>query len=100
MPKEQSPGKPTTRRYTPEVKASAVRMVRALRAGLGDSARCIHHRVGGCVRLGRMAWRSINMRATLSPAARTPASTSAPTIRIALAVSATTPTQPATAFAT
>jgi transposase len=25
MPKEQSPGKPTTRRYTPEEKASAVR---------------------------------------------------------------------------
>lgn len=38
MPKEQSPGKPTTRRYTPEEKASAVRMVRmvrALRAELG-----------------------------------------------------------------
>src|SRR5258708_28359079 len=35
MPKEQSPGKPTTRRYSPEEKAAAVRMVRALRAGLG-----------------------------------------------------------------
>jgi len=35
MPKEQSPGKPTTRRYSPEVKAAAVRMVRALRAELG-----------------------------------------------------------------
>lgn len=35
MPKEQSPGKPTTRRYTPEEKASAVRMVRALREELG-----------------------------------------------------------------
>jgi transposase len=35
MPKEQSPGKPTTRRYTPEEKAAAVRMVRALRAELG-----------------------------------------------------------------
>ena len=35
MPKEQSPGKPTTRRYTPEEKTSAVRMVRALRAELG-----------------------------------------------------------------
>jgi transposase len=43
MPKEQSPGKPTTRRYTPEEKASAVRMVRALGAELGDSACCIHH---------------------------------------------------------
>jgi transposase len=35
MPKEQSPGKPTTRRYSPEEKASAVRMVRALREELG-----------------------------------------------------------------
>jgi transposase len=35
MPKEQSPGKPTTRRYTPEEKASAVPMVRALLAELG-----------------------------------------------------------------
>ena len=35
MPKEQSPVKPTTRRYTPEEKAAAVRMVRALRTELG-----------------------------------------------------------------
>ena len=35
MPKEQSPGKPTTRGYSPEEKAAAVRMVRALRAELG-----------------------------------------------------------------
>src|SRR5246127_1186718 len=35
MPKEQVPGKPTSRRYTPEEKAAAVRMVRALRAELG-----------------------------------------------------------------
>lgn len=35
MPKEQSPGRPTTRRYTPQEKADAVRMVRALRAELG-----------------------------------------------------------------
>jgi transposase len=35
MPKEQSPGKPTARRYSPEEKAGAVRMVRALRAELG-----------------------------------------------------------------
>ena len=35
MPKEQSPGRPTTRRYSPEEKAAAVRMVRALRAELG-----------------------------------------------------------------
>ena len=35
MPKEQVPGKSQTRRYTPEEKAAAVRMVRALRAELG-----------------------------------------------------------------
>jgi transposase-like protein len=35
MPREQSPGKPTTRRYSQEEKAAAVRMVRTLRAELG-----------------------------------------------------------------
>jgi transposase len=35
MPKEQVPGKPTARRYSPEEKAGAVRMVRTLRAELG-----------------------------------------------------------------
>ena len=35
MPKEQVPGKPQTRRYTPDDKAAAVRMVRTLRAELG-----------------------------------------------------------------
>jgi len=35
MPKEQVPGKPTSRRYSPEEKAAAVRMVRALRTELG-----------------------------------------------------------------
>ena len=35
MPKEQTVGKPTTRRYSPEEKAAAVRMVRTLRAELG-----------------------------------------------------------------
>jgi hypothetical protein len=35
MPKEQSPGKPTTRRYSDQEKAAAVRMVRTLRAELG-----------------------------------------------------------------
>lgn len=32
MPKQQSPGKPTSRRCNPEEKAAAVRMVRTLRA--------------------------------------------------------------------
>lgn len=35
MSRERSLGKPTTRRYSPEEKASAVRMVRTLRAELG-----------------------------------------------------------------
>ncbi len=35
MPKEQSPGKPTTRRYSEQEKEAAVRMVRTLRAELG-----------------------------------------------------------------
>src|SRR3954449_8742577 len=35
MPTEKSAGKPTTRRYSAEEKAAAVRMVRALRAELG-----------------------------------------------------------------
>ena len=35
MPKDVTPGKPTTRRYSPEEKAAAVRMVRSLRVELG-----------------------------------------------------------------
>ncbi len=35
MPKDTTPGKPTTRRYSPEEKAAAVRMVRTLRVELG-----------------------------------------------------------------
>jgi transposase len=37
MPKEQSPGKPTTRRYTAEEKEQAIRLVRQLRRELGTS---------------------------------------------------------------
>ena len=36
MPREQSPGKPTTRRYSEEEKSAAVRMVRTLRVELGS----------------------------------------------------------------
>ena len=35
MPREHTSGKPTTRRYSSEEKAAAVRMVRTLRAELG-----------------------------------------------------------------
>ncbi len=41
MPSERSPGKPTTRRYTPEEKQQAVRLVRELRRELGTSQGCI-----------------------------------------------------------
>lgn len=38
MSKEQSPGKPTTRRYSPEDKAAAVRMVRTHEGRVGYRA--------------------------------------------------------------
>lgn len=37
MPEERTSGKPTTRRYSPEEKARAVRLVRQLREELGTS---------------------------------------------------------------
>jgi transposase len=37
MGNERTPGKPTTRRYSPEEKARAVRLVRQLRKELGTS---------------------------------------------------------------
>lgn len=42
MPKDSTPGKPTTRRYSPEEKAAAVRMVRTLRAELGTEHGTVH----------------------------------------------------------
>jgi len=41
MPEERTPGRPTTRRYTPEEKAQAVRLVRAMRAERGMEHGCI-----------------------------------------------------------
>ena len=41
MPQERTPGRPTTRRYTPDEKAQAVRLVRAMRAERGMDHRCI-----------------------------------------------------------
>ncbi len=43
MPKEQAPGKPTSRRYSLEEKDAAVRMVRALRAELGTEHGTVGH---------------------------------------------------------
>jgi len=41
MPDERTPGKPTTRRYTPDEKAQAVRLVRQMRAERGMDHGCI-----------------------------------------------------------
>ena len=50
MSKEQSPGKSTTRSYSTEEKAAAVRMVRTLRAELGSEHGTIQRVAGqlGC----------------------------------------------------
>ena len=41
MPTDRTAGKPTTRRYSPEEKQAAVRMVRSLQAETGmGTARC------------------------------------------------------------
>lgn len=42
MVSNQGSGKPTTRRYSPEEKAAAVRMVRTLRAELGTERGTVH----------------------------------------------------------
>ena len=57
MPKEKSPGKPTTRRYSPEEKAVAVRMVRPLRTELGSEHGTIQ-RVAGQLGYGVESVRS------------------------------------------
>ena len=41
MPQERTPGLPTTRRYSPEEKAQAVRLVRQMRAERGMDHGCI-----------------------------------------------------------
>jgi len=41
MPEERTPGRPTTRRYTPDEKAQAVRLVRSMRAERGMDHGCI-----------------------------------------------------------
>ncbi len=57
MPKEKSPDKPTTRRYSAEEKAAAVRMVRTLRAELGSEHGTIQ-RVAGQLGYGVESVRS------------------------------------------
>ena len=41
MPQDRTPGKPTTRRYSSDEKAQAVRLVRALRAEVGPDANAV-----------------------------------------------------------
>ena len=41
MPEERTPGRPTTRRYSPEEKAQAVRLVRQMRVERGMEHGCI-----------------------------------------------------------
>ena len=41
MPDERTPGRPTTRRYTPDEKAQAVRLVRQMRVERGMDHGCI-----------------------------------------------------------
>lgn len=57
MPKEKSPGRPTTRRYSPEEKVAAVRMVRTLRTELGSEHGTIQ-RVAGQLGYGVESVRS------------------------------------------
>jgi len=57
MPKEVSPGKPTTRRYTDAEKADAVRLVRQLRDELG-SDRGVAHRIANQLGYGTESVRS------------------------------------------
>jgi transposase-like protein len=68
MPKGSTPGKPTTRRYSPDEKAAAVRMVRTLRAELGTEHGTVNRvasQVGyGTSRCGRGSVRPTSTRVT------------------------------------
>lgn len=57
MPKELSPRKPNTRRYTPEEKAQAVRLVPQLRKELGTDHGTVQ-RVAGQLGYGTESVRS------------------------------------------
>ena len=57
MPNEESPGKPTTRRYTDQEKADAVRLVRALRTELGTEHGTVQ-RIAGQLGYGTESVRS------------------------------------------
>ncbi|WP_155724230.1 IS3 family transposase, partial [Mycobacterium avium] len=74
MPKEQSPGKPTTRRYSAEEKAAAVRMVRTLRAELGTeqgTVRRVARQLGYGVESVRTWVRQVDIDEGLAPGVTT-----------------------------
>ncbi len=74
MPKEQSPGKPTTRRYSAEEKAAAVRMVRTLRAELGTeqgTVQRVARQLGYGVESGGTSVRTVEMCEGLAPGVAT-----------------------------
>jgi len=77
MPKEQSPGKTTTRRYSPEEKAASVRMVRTLRAELGTEHRTVQ-RVARQLGYGIESVRSWVRRADIGDGYDTPPQSSKP----------------------
>jgi transposase-like protein len=66
MPKEQVSGKPTSRRYSREEKAGAVRMVRTLRAELGTEHGTVQ-RVAGQLGYGVESVRAWVRQADIEP---------------------------------
>jgi len=70
MPTEQRPGKPTTRRYTDQEKAQAVRLVRQLRQELGTEQGTIQrvaHQLGYGVESVRLWVREADINEGLKP---------------------------------
>lgn len=80
MTAEVTPGKPTTRRYTPGEKEQAVRLVRALRADLGTEHGTVQ-RVAGQLGYGVESVRSWVTQADIDEG-RTPGATTTEVKRI------------------
>ena len=70
MPKELASGKPTTRRYSPEEKAAAVRMVRTPRVELGTehgTVQCVAAQLGYGVESVRMWVKQVDIDDGVAP---------------------------------
>jgi transposase-like protein len=80
MPGEKTPGKPTTRRYSEQEKAQAVRLVRQLRAELGTDHGTVK-RVAGQLGYGIESVRSWVRQADIDEG-RTPGTTTEDAARI------------------